>query len=101
MFTGGQVVERVVRRSLKIQGKEGFRFFHFDDIHDVKEFKNIYRRRLAGLAMSQTQAKGIIAESNRVFTLNRQIFEELEGSWIRALVKLVPTGFSQRQVVSY
>ncbi|NQZ96921.1 MAG: biliverdin-producing heme oxygenase [Myxococcales bacterium] len=100
-LSGGQVVERVVRRSLKIQGKEGFRFFHFDDIHDVKEFKNIYRRRLDGLAMSQTQAKGIIAESNRVFTLNRQIFEELEGSWIRALVKLVPTGFSQRQVVSY
>jgi heme oxygenase len=56
---------------------------------------------LDGLAMSRTQAEGIIAESNRVFTLNRQIFEELEGSWIRALARLVPTGFSQRQTVGF
>ena len=99
-LSGGQVVERVVRRSLKIQGEEGFHFFHFEDIGDVKAFKNTYRRRLDGLQMSQAQAEGIIGESNRVFSLNRQIFEELEGSWIRALTNLIPTGFSQRQAVS-
>jgi len=99
-LSGGQVVERVVRRSLKIQGEEGFRFFHFEGIHDVKAFKNTYRRRLDGLPMSQAQAEKIIDESNRVFVLNREIFEELEGSWIRTLAKLIPTGFSQRQAVS-
>lgn len=100
-LSGGQVVERVVRRSLKLEGKEGFRFFHFDGIPDVKAFKNTYRRCLDGLPISRGQAEGIIGEANRVFLLNRQIFEELEGSWIRALAKLVPIGFSQRQAVSY
>ena len=100
-LSGGQVVERIVRRSLKAQGEDGFRFFHFDEISDVKAFKNAYRRRLDGLPISRDQGDQIIAESNRVFTLNRQIFEELDGSWIRALVKLAPIGFSQRQAVSY
>ncbi|HIG01078.1 MAG TPA: heme oxygenase [Myxococcales bacterium] len=100
-LSGGQVVERVVRRSLNAQGEDGFRFFHFDEISDVKEFKNTFRRRLDSLPISEKQGDEIIAESNRVFNLNREIFEELDGSWIRALAKLVPTGFSQRQAVSY
>ena len=67
----------------------------------MKAFKNIFRRRLDSLPISEEQGDEIIAESNRVFNLNREIFEELDGSWIRALAKLVPTGFSQRQAVSY
>jgi heme oxygenase len=99
-LSGGQVVERVVRRSLKIEGEEGFRFFHFDGIPEAKEFKNGYRRRLDSLPISRSQADAIIDEANRVFALNREIFEELEGSWLRALVRLVPTGFSQRPALS-
>lgn len=100
-LSGGQVVERVVRRSLKIDGEEGFRFFQFDAIDDVKAFKNAYRMRLDDLPINRTQAARIIGESNRVFKLNRQIFEELGGSWIRALAKLVPVGLSLRRSVSY
>ena len=100
-LSGGQVVEKIVRRSLKAEGEDGFRFFHFNDISDAKAFKNVYRRCLDGLPISRDQGDGIIAESNRVFKLNQQIFEELDGSWIRALIKLAPTRFSQRQAVSY
>lgn len=100
-LSGGQVVERVVRRSLRIEGEDGFRFFHFDGIPDAKEFKNGYRARLDSLPISAGQAGSIIDEANRVFALNREVFEELEGSWLRALARLVPTGFSQRAAFSH
>lgn len=100
-LSGGQVVERVVRRSLNAEGEAGFRFFHFDEITDVKAFKNVYRRCLDSLPVGPERGDEIIAESKRVFALNQQIFEELDGSWLRALVNLVPGGFSQRQAVSY
>ena len=99
-LSGGQVVERIVCRSLRIQGQEGFRFFHFDEIPDTKAFKNVYRKRLDGLPISMAQGSDIIDEANRVFALNRDVFDELEGSWLRALARLVPVGFSQRQAVS-
>ena len=83
-----------------IQGQEGFRFFHFDEIPDTKAFKNVYRKRLDGLPISMAQGSDIIDEANRVFALNRDVFDELEGSWLRALARLVPVGFSQRQAVS-
>ncbi len=100
-LSGGQVVERVVRRSLGIEGEDGFHFFHFDGVSDAKEFKNGYRARLDALPISAGQADSLIDEANRVFALNREVFEELEGSWLRALARLVPTGFSQRAALSH
>ncbi|MCS5637482.1 MAG: biliverdin-producing heme oxygenase [Myxococcota bacterium] len=98
-LSGGRVVEKIVRRSLRMDGEDGFRFFHFDGIGDMGQFKNIYRSRLDGLPISVARGEEIIDESRRVFALNRQIFEELEGSWLRTLAKMVPLGFSRKQAV--
>ena len=98
-LSGGRVVEKIVRRSLGMEGEDGFRFFQFADIDDVGHFKNLFRSRLDGLPISVARGEEIIDESRRVFTLNRKVFEELEGSWLRALAKLVPVGFSRKQSV--
>lgn len=96
-LSGGRVVEKIARRSLRMDGEDGFRFFHFDGIEDVRQFKNVYRSRLDGLPISVARGEEIIEEARRVFTLNQQIFEELEGSWLRALAKMVPMRLSRNQ----
>lgn len=89
-LSGGQVVESIARRAMKIEGREGLHFFHFPEIPNRKAFKQEYRRRLDGMRLHPLRADALVAEANRVFALNRAIFEELEGSWLRALRRLVP-----------
>lgn len=89
-LSGGRVVETIARRALRIEGREGLHFFHFPDIPDRKAFKTRYRRRLDEMPLDPARADTLVSEANRVFAFNRAIFEELEGSWLRALRVLVP-----------
>lgn len=89
-LSGGRVVEGIARRALHFEGREGLRFFHFDGIPNKKAFKEEFRRRLDAMPLTVHRADALVAESIEVFDLNRAIFEELEGSWLRALRKLIP-----------
>jgi len=89
-LSGGRVVETIARRALKIEGREGLHFFHFPEIPNRKAFKEKYRSRLDAMPLDPLRADALVAEANRVFALNRTIFEELEGSWLRALRMLIP-----------
>ncbi|NRA07158.1 MAG: biliverdin-producing heme oxygenase [Myxococcales bacterium] len=89
-LSGGRVVEGIARRTLRFEGREGLRFFHFEGIPNKKAFKEEFRRRLDAMPLTVHRADALVAESIEVFDLNRAIFEELEGSWLRALRKLIP-----------
>jgi heme oxygenase len=55
------------------------------------------RIRLNNLQLSEIQERGIIEEAKNVFALNQSLFEELEGSWIRALANCLPSIFKRSQ----
>ncbi len=96
-LSGGQAVKKIARRSLGLEGRDGLRFFDFDEIEDARAFKDEYRSRLNGLPLSDGRALDVIEESKQVFALNQRLFEELEGSWIRALANFLPMGFNGRR----
>ena len=96
-LSGGQVILKIARRSLGLKNRDGLRFFDFDEIEDSKSFKKEYRNRLNNLQLSEIQERGIIEEAKNVFALNQSLFEELEGSWIRALANCLPSIFKRSQ----
>jgi len=96
-LSGGQVVAKIVRRALGLRDDEGLSFFYFDEIENAKAFKSEYRRRLDELPLDDHLGERIIEEAKHVFELNQRMFEELEGSWVRALAKLLPFGLFVQQ----
>ena len=95
-LSGGQAVSKIARRSLDLEGRDGLRFFDFDEVENGKAFKMEYRRRLDELPLSDVGALEMIEEAKRVFALNQGLFEELEGSWIRTLANFLPIDFNSR-----
>ena len=96
-LSGGQVIAKIARRSLGLEGPDGLRFFDFEKIDSAKAFKDEYRSRLNNLPLSDLRASEIIDEAKQVFALNQRLFEELEGSWIRTLANCLPLGFNRRK----
>ena len=96
-LSGGQVIAKIARRSLGLEGPDGLRFFEFEKIDSAKAFKDEYRSRLNNLPMDDVRASEIIDEAKKVFALNQSLFEELEGSWIRTLANCLPLGFNRRK----
>ena len=96
-LSGGQAVSKIARRSLSLQGRDGLRFFDFDEIEDARAFKDEYRRRLDEMPFSEARALEVIEEANRVFAFNQRLFEELEGSWIRTLANFIPISLNGRR----
>ena len=96
-LSGGQVISKIARRSLGLEGRDGLRFFDFDEIEKAKVFKNEYRNRLNQLPLTDERAQQIIDEAKQVFALNQGLFEELEGSWIRTLANFLPMRSNRRK----
>ena len=96
-LSGGQVISKIARRSLGMEGRDGLRFFDFDEIEKARVFKNEYRSRLDQLPLSEDRAQEIIDEAKQVFALNQGLFEELEGSWIRTLANFLPMRSNRRK----
>lgn len=96
-LSGGQVISKIARRSLGLEGSNGLTFFDFDEIEDGKAFKNEYRNRLSQLPLDEVRAQEVIEEAKQAFSFNQRLFEELEGSWIRTLANFLPLGFNRRK----
>ena len=73
------------------------RFFEFEQIEDGKAFKEEYRSRLNQLELDEIRSQAIVEEAKQVFALNQSLFEELEGSWIRAIANCLPRIFNRNQ----
>ena len=96
-LSGGQVIAKIARRSLGLIGPDGLRFFEFEQIEDGKAFKEEYRSRLNQLELDEIRSQAIVEEAKQVFALNQSLFEELEGSWIRAIANCLPRIFNRNQ----
>ena len=88
-LSGGQILQKMTRRAFRLTELEGVRFYHFAQIPDLQKFKDLFRARLDALPLSSAEQLQVVAEANHAFTLNRRLFTELEGSWVRGLLTLL------------
>ena len=78
----------MARRSLDLAEGEGTAFYVFDKIPNAKDFISEWYTRLNGLDLTDEQKVEIVDEANRVFALNIGVFQELEGSAVKAMMSL-------------
>jgi len=85
-LSGGQILAGIAEKVLNLTGK-GLEFYDFPEISDTKGFKISYRTTLDTLPITVSQQNAIIVEANYAFRLNMFMFDELEGSASKSLIK--------------
>jgi heme oxygenase len=96
-LSGGQILKEIAERAMGLSDGEGTAFYHFEAIPDAKVFKQQYRQALDGLPVDETTARRITEEAIDSFRLNMQLFEELEGSLIRAIGQMLFNSLTRRR----
>ena len=85
-LSGGQILKKIAQRGMGIEGSKGLAFYEFNGINDESQFKTNYKAALDSLPIKENEAPLIIAEANIAFTLNMNIFSELEFSLVRVII---------------
>ena len=75
-LSGGQVIGRVLDRELGLEGR-GTAFYAFPRIPKPKPYKDGYRARLDGLALTAGERERVVDEVSVAFELNHAVFVEL------------------------
>ena len=88
-LSGGQILKKIAKKALNLEGDNGLCFYEFQMIKDEKEFKKLYSNTLNNLPIDQIVADNIVEEANKAFTYNMEMFKELEGNLIKVLGKIV------------
>jgi heme oxygenase len=88
-LSGGQIFKGIVERVLQPPVGKGLNFYEFPEVPDATEFKVNYRATLDSMGVDQSKINALIAEANYAFRLNMYMFEELEGSAVKALLKVL------------
>ena len=76
-LSGGQYIRRVVERVYGLTDHNGVRFYVFDAIPDLKEFKVAYRQRLDSAPWTAAEREAVIAEILLAYRLNTAVLEAL------------------------
>jgi len=84
-LSGGQILKGIAERAMNLTDGSGTAFYRFEAIVDEKAFKNQYRATLDQLPLTQEQVDAIVIEANRSFQYNMKLFQELEGSLVKAI----------------
>jgi heme oxygenase len=87
-------LKKIAQRAMNLSDSKGLSFYEFTEVTDEQEFKQNYKKALDSLALDAMLADQIVAEANVSFTMNMKMFQELETSFSRILVKLVSNWFS-------
>ena len=93
---GGQMMGSMATRSLNLDKGKGVAFYTFDDIPKVSPYITEWYKRLNELDLTDEQKQEIVDEANLVFSLNIEIFEELEGSAANAFWSLLWNSFKEK-----
>ncbi len=88
-LSGGQLLKKIAQRAMNLPDGKGLAFYEFDQVEDEQEFKQNYKKALDSLPLDSTLAENIVAEANVSFTMNMKMFQELETSFARIIIKLV------------
>jgi heme oxygenase len=85
-LSGGQILKKIAQRSMGLEGSKGLAFYEFKEVSDEAQFKLNYKAALDSLPIKENEASQIIAEANTAFTLNMNIFSELEFNLVKFLL---------------
>ncbi len=96
-LSGGQVLKKIAVTAMGLNDGEGTMFYEFDTISDEKEFKNRYRQALDSLPVDEATADRIVEEANAAFGMNMKMFQELEGSLIKAIGQMLFNSLTRRR----
>lgn len=88
-LSGGQILKKIAQRSMGLEGSKGLAFYEFNEVRDETQFKLNYKAALDSLPIKENEALQIIAEANIAFTLNMNIFSELEFNLVKFLLSQV------------
>lgn len=78
-LAGGQAIRSTAEKTWGFEVKgDGVRFYVFDRLGNPAAFKREYRALLDALPSGEADARSIIGECRRAFTLNTAVFRELE-----------------------
>jgi heme oxygenase len=78
-LSGGQVIRRIVDRTYGFEGSAGTSFYVFDELGDLKAFKEGYRRRLDDAPWSPDERERIVDEVLEAYRHNTAVLEGLSG----------------------
>lgn len=93
---GGQMMGAMATRSLNLSEGAGIRFYQFDEIDDTNEYITNWYSKLNALDLTNEEKQAIVDEANHVFALNIEIFNELEGSAMKALLSFAWQTFKEK-----
>ena len=88
-LSGGQILKKIAKKAMNLEGENGLCFYEFKLIKDEKEFKRSYSETLNNLPIDKKIADKIVQEANEAFLYNMKMFKELEGNLIGVLGKIV------------
>jgi heme oxygenase len=74
---GGQVVKRLLTRTLGLQGDEGTRFYDFGSTDEVLALRLALRAGLGNLPVSADEADAIVEEARWAFVQHQRLFEQM------------------------
>jgi heme oxygenase len=102
-LSGGQILKKIAQRSMGLEGSKGLAFYEFKKVSDEAQFKLNYKAALDSLPIKENEASQIIAEANTAFTLNMNIFSELEFNLVKFILSQVRTitNSIQKQFVQF
>ncbi len=78
-LSGGQIIRHTIERNLGYDAASGARFYEFDRIPDLAEFKRSYRAALDALPWSAAERARVIDEVLHAYELNTRMLEALGG----------------------
>ena len=86
-LSGGKILKEITARVLKPPAGKGLDFYEFPSIPNAKLFKQNYRAVLDNLGVDSSQENALITEANYAFRLNMYLFDEIQGSAAKGLLK--------------
>ena len=93
-LSGGQILKKIAQRAMNLQSTTGLSFYEFRSIDDELKFKQQYKDALDSLPVTQDISTQIVAEANVAFNLNMKLFQELETSFTRIIIRIILNYFN-------
>jgi heme oxygenase len=88
-LSGGQILKKIAQRSMNLVDGEGLAFYEFPAISNISSFKANYRKSLNKLPIDDAMADHIVKAANEAFDMNIKIYQELQGSLVKAIGQIL------------
>ncbi|MBC6480544.1 MAG: heme oxygenase (biliverdin-producing) [Hormoscilla sp. GM7CHS1pb] len=96
-LSGGQILKKIAQTGMNLRNGQGTAFYEFAEISDEKAFKANYRQTMNDLPIDEATADKIVDEANDAFGMNMKMFQELEGSLIKAIGQMLYNSLTRRR----